>query len=104
MMQNTAETLAQRRRELLARSAEQRSSLHLQAERWRHTLSPHEMLYGGLDFVKRHQFWIVGAAIAIVAIKPRRLKEWLRTGTTAVSALRSVRPFVQTAQRYLLRH
>jgi hypothetical protein len=102
MMETTAETLAQRRRELIARCAEQRSSVHLQVDRWRHTLSPHEIALTGLDYVKRYQFWIVGAAIAIVAIKPRRLRTWLQTGTTVMRTWRSIAPFVQTAQQYLL--
>jgi hypothetical protein len=100
MMETSAESLAQRRRELLARCAEQRSSLHLQMDRWRHALSVHDAVYAGLDYAKRYQLWIVGAAIAIVVIKPRRIKQWLQTGATAAAAWRSIAPFVQTAQRY----
>jgi len=100
MMGTSAENLATRRRELIARCAEQRGSLHLQMERWRSSLSVHNTVYAGLDYAKRHQFWILGAAIAIVVIKPRRLRQWLQTGATAASAWRSIAPFVQTAQRY----
>lgn len=100
MMDTAAGTLAQRRRELIARCAEQRNSMHLQVDRWRHALSPHELAETGLEYVKRYQWWIVGAAIAVVAIKPRRIRQWLQTGTTALAAWRSVAPFVQNAQRY----
>jgi hypothetical protein len=100
MMETSAESLAQRRRELLARCAEQRSSLRLQMDRWRHTLSPHELAETGLDYVKRYQWWIAGVAVAVVVLKPRRIREWLKTGTTALTAFRSIQPLVQTAQRY----
>ncbi|HYD79621.1 MAG TPA: YqjK family protein [Paucimonas sp.] len=101
MMEETTTRLAQRRRELIARCSEQRASLHLQMGHWRQSLSVHDAVYTGLDYVKRHQWWIVGAAVAIVVVKPRRIRNWLQTGTTALSAWRSVAPFVDAARRYL---
>lgn len=100
MMETTAETLAQRRRELIARSAEQRNSLHLQVDRWRHALSPHELAVTGFEYVKRYQWWLVGAAVTVLILKPKRIRNWLQTGTTALSTWRSVAPLVQNMQRY----
>jgi hypothetical protein len=100
MMDTMADRLERRRRELIARCAEQRGSVHLQVDRWRHALSPHELAETGFEYVKRYQWWLVGAAAAVLILKPRRIRNWLQTGTTAAAAWRSIAPLLSGAQRY----
>jgi small-conductance mechanosensitive channel len=93
------EKLAQRRRELMARCAEQRNSMHLQSERWRQSLSVEDATHTALTRVKQYQPWLIGAAIAVVLIKPRRIAKLLSAATAAAAMLRTAMPIVQQVQR-----
>lgn len=92
------DNLAKRRRELVARCAEQRKSLHLQNERWKHTLSVEEITHNALARVKQYQPWLIGAAVAVVVLKPRRIAALMHTATAAFATLRTVTPLIQQVQ------
>ena len=92
------DNLAKRRSELIARCAEQRKSLHLQSERWKHTLSFEEITHNALAQVKRYQPLLIGAAVALVVIKPRRIAAMLHAATAAAGTLRVAMPIVQQIQ------
>lgn len=93
--------LATRRRELIARCGQQRESLHLQGERWKESLSVEDLAHNALSTVKKYQPWLIGAAIAVVVIKPRRIAALLHTATAAAGTLRMATPLIQQVQRKL---
>lgn len=99
--QSTSDKLAQRKLELVARCRQQRESLHLQTQRWKQQLSWQDAVHNGLEYAKRYQLWIVGAAIGVVILKPRRVKALMQTGTTAFAAYQSMQPVIDKVQRYL---
>lgn len=91
--------LAQRRRELVARCAEQRKSVHLQNERWKQSLSVEDIAHTALARVKQFQPWLIGGAIAVVLIKPKRIAKFLHMVTAAAGTLRMLSPVLQQVQR-----
>lgn len=93
--------LANRRRELIARCAEQRTRLHLQGDRWRESLSVEDIAHNALSRVKQYQPWLIGAAIAVVLIKPRRIAAMLHAATAAAGTLRMAAPLIQQVQHKL---
>lgn len=92
------DNLARRRQELIARCAEQRKSLHLQSDRWKQTLSVEDITQNVLGRVKRYQPLLIGAAIAVIVIKPRRIAAMLHAATAAAGTLRVAMPIVQQIQ------
>jgi|GEM_PF-5226913 len=98
---STSARLEQRRRELVARCDQQRKSLRLQTSRWKESLSIQDSVHAGLEHVKRYQWWIVGAAAAVVVIKPRRVKAAMATAASLLATYRSMQPVINKVQHYL---
>ncbi len=93
--------LAKRRLELIARCNEQRKSLHLQSDRWKKTLSTEDMAHNALVRIKQYRPWLIGSAIAIILIKPRRIAALVRATTAAARTVRMAMPILQQVQRKL---
>lgn len=90
--------LEQRRRELIARCAEQRKRVGLQVSEWRHSLSPEELTHSALYAVKRYQPWIIGSALAVLILKPRRIANAVKHATAAAATFRTMAPLIETVQ------
>jgi len=90
--------LAERRRELIARCAQQRNSLHLQRERFHESLSVEDLAHNAMVRIKRYQPLLIGAAVAVFVLKPHRIAAWLHTATAAAATLRTAMPIVQQIQ------
>ena len=94
-MRARAELLAQRRRHLIAESAAQRAHLAYQAQPLAHTLGSLEIGIRILERIRRHPEWLVGAAIGLIAIRPRRLSALLQLGTSGLRTWRQLAPALQ---------
>lgn len=94
-MKTRAELLAQRRRHLIAESVAQRAHLVQQAQPLASTLSSLETATRIFERVRRHPEWLVGAAIGLIAIRPRRLSTLLQLGTNGLRTWRQLAPALQ---------
>ena len=74
--------LAERRRELVAQAAAQRSALADNLAPWRSRLALVDRGVAVFRTIGRHPGWIVGAALLLVALRPRRAGKWLQLGWT----------------------
>lgn len=94
-MKTRAELLAQRRRHLIAESAAQRAHLARQAQPLAHTLGSLETGIHIFERIQQHPEWLVGAAIGLIAIRPRRLSALLQLGTSGLRTWRQLAPALQ---------
>ncbi len=92
---SAGKTLAQRRAELVARSALQRADLVLQTKALRESMAFGSVASNLLTTVKQNKWLFAGAALAVVFIKPRRILSGMRTGLIAWQAWRNVVPALQ---------
>ncbi len=86
--------VAERRALLVAKAAGQRETLGRNVEVWARPLSMVDRGLAALRFVASHPAWIVGSALAPVALQPGRMGSWLRRGAAIfqlVGRLRSAR-------------
>jgi hypothetical protein len=95
-MTTRAELLAQRRRHLIAESAAQRAHLAEQAQPLASALSSLETATRIFERVRRHPEWLAGAAIGLIAIRPRRLSALLRLGTNGLRTWHQLSPALQS--------
>jgi len=75
--------LAERRSQLLAQSAAQRTALTHNLAPWRARLALADQGVAVLRFIGRHPALLVGAALLVAAVFPRRVAnmgKWLRPG------------------------
>ncbi len=72
--------LAERRRQLVARAAAQRTALAHDLAPWRARLALADRGIAALRYVRRHPALMVGAALLLVALRPRRVGTWLQRG------------------------
>lgn len=72
--------IAQRRAELVARAAGQRATLARHVDVWRRPLTFVDKGLSVIRYVGNHPAWILGGALAPVAVQPGRLGSWLRRG------------------------
>ena len=70
--------LAERRRHLVAQAAAQRTALAHNMEPWRSRLALVDRGVAVFRTIGRHPGWIVGAALLLVALRPRRAGKWLQ--------------------------
>lgn len=75
--------LAERRSQLVAQSAAQRTALADELAPWRARLALADQGVAALRFIRRHPGLMVGAALLAAAVFPRRVAsmgKWLRPG------------------------
>jgi hypothetical protein len=72
--------LAERRRQLVAQAAAQRTALASNLEPWRPRLALVDQGVAMFRYIGRHPAWMVGAALLLVALRPRRARKWLQRG------------------------
>ena len=70
--------LAERRRQLVAQAAAQRTALANNMQPWRSRLALVDRGVAVFRTIGRHPGWIVGAALLLVALRPRRAGKWLQ--------------------------
>jgi hypothetical protein len=70
--------LAARRERLVAQAAAQRTALVQDLEPWRAPLALADRGMAALRYVRRHPGLLAGAALVIVALRPRRAGKWIR--------------------------
>ncbi|MGM9489188.1 YqjK family protein [Ideonella sp. YS5] len=78
-----ARVLAARRHALVARSAQQRRSLHNDAARLRLALSPAAWLARGAAGVRRHPAWLLAGIAGLFALRRLGTRRWLGHALTA---------------------
>jgi len=72
--------LAERRRRLVAQAAAQRTALAHNVEPWRSRLAVVDQGVAVFRFIGRHPALMVGAALVLAALRPRRAGKWLQRG------------------------
>ena len=90
MMTNTL-PLAERRAGLIALAAAQRRRLAGDVEPWRRPLSIADRGLAAARFIGHHPAWILGSAVAPVAIGAAGLGTWFRRGLAAWQIVRGLR-------------
>jgi hypothetical protein len=74
--------LAQRRAELVARSAVQRAELGNIVHSWRVPMAIADQGVATWRFLRGHPALLVGLGVAFVVARPRKAVKWLRRGWT----------------------
>lgn len=72
--------LAERRRQLIAQAAAQRTALAHDMAPWRARLALADRGVAVLRYIGRHPVLIVGAALLLAALRPQRAGKWLQRG------------------------
>jgi hypothetical protein len=72
--------LGERRRRLVAQAAAQRLALAHDVEPWRGRLALVDRGVDAVRYIRRHPALLVGAALLLVAWRPRRAVKWLQRG------------------------
>ncbi len=83
--------LAERRRQLVAQAAAQRTSLANNMEPWRVRLALVDRGVAAVRYIGRHPALMMGAALLLVALRPRRAGKWLQRGWLVWQVGRSLR-------------
>ncbi len=83
--------LAERRRLLVAQAAAQRTALAHTMEPWRARLALADRGIAALRYVRSHPALMVGAALLLAALRPRRVGTWLQRGWVMWQIGRSLR-------------
>lgn len=83
--------LAERRRLLIAQAAIQRAALAHDVAPWRPRLALADQGIAAVRYVKNHPALLVGAALALAALRPRRVGTWLQRGWLAWQIGRKLR-------------
>jgi hypothetical protein len=90
-------TLAQRRRNLLAQTTQQRQALATQT---RSLTAPFSGVAHSLEHLKRHPVWLAGIAIAAIAVmRPRRIRSALALAQKTTRALAFAAPLIARLRR-----
>jgi hypothetical protein len=95
-MRARAELLAARRRHLIAESLAQRAHLAQQTRPLAHTLGSLEIGIRIVERIRQHPEWLVGAALGLIAIRPRRLSALLQLGTNGLRTWSQLKPVLQS--------
>ena len=72
--------LAERRRQLVAQAAAQRTALAHNLEPWYARLALVDRGVAVFRYIGRHPALMVGAALLLAALRPRRAGKWLQRG------------------------
>jgi hypothetical protein len=92
--------LAARREALRLRSTLLRERLAVGAAEWQAPLSLADSALDGLRWLRSHPEWPLGAALALVVLRPRLLLRWAGRGFWAWQLWRRARPHVRTLRRW----
>lgn len=79
-MSRSLAQLAERRRQLVAQAAAQRTALAHTMEPWRARLALADHGVAAFHYIARHPALIAGAVLVLAALRPRRAGKWLRRG------------------------
>lgn len=79
-MNDTVAQRADRRGQLLAQAAAQRTALAYTLEPWRVRLARVDRGVAAVRYVRRHPVLLVGASLLLAAMRPRRIGRWLQRG------------------------
>ncbi len=103
-MIRSSETLATRRRELLARCAEQRRTMTLHSRSLSQAMSKFDRAFALVARIRQHPGIIAGIVIVtLIAFKPRRLVAMISTSAIALRMLRAARTMVPIVQSWRAR-
>ena len=83
--------LAERRHHLVAQAAAQRTALANNMEPWRARLALVDRGVAVVRTIGRHPALMVGAALLLAALRPRRAGKWLQRGWLVWQVGRSLR-------------
>jgi hypothetical protein len=75
--------LAKRRQQLVAQAAVQRTALAISMEPWHARLALADRGVAALRYIRRHPALMLGAALLLAALRPRRVGKWLQRGLVA---------------------
>jgi hypothetical protein len=75
--------LAERRRLLVAQAAAQRTALVRSMEPWRARLALADRGIAAVRYVRRRPALLLGGALLLAALRPRRVGTWLQRGWLA---------------------
>lgn len=77
-----------RRAQLLSRAALERERVAAQLRAWEAPLALVDRSVAVARHVHRHPQWLIGAAVVLATLRPRRVLAWVRNGLVAWRALR----------------
>ena len=83
--------LAQRRATLVARAAAQRAVLSQAYAPWRGPLAIVDQGLVAVRYVRNHPALLVGVAVLVMVLRPRRVAQWLERGWVAWGAALAVK-------------
>lgn len=86
-----APPLAERRARLILLAAAQRRRLAADIEPWRKPLSIADRGLAAARFIGQHPAWIVGTAVAPMALRTGGVGRWFRRGLAAWQIVRGLR-------------
>ena len=72
--------LAERRQQLIAQAAAERSALAQNLEPWRARLALVDQGVSAVRYVRRHPALLAGGALLFAVLRPRRVGSWLQRG------------------------
>jgi len=75
--------LAERRRLLIAQAAAQRTALATDMTPWRARLALADKGIAAVRYVRSHPALVLGVALLVAALRPRRAGTWLQRGLLA---------------------
>lgn len=82
--------LAERRKQLIAQSAEQRITLAQDIEPFRTSIALVDTGMTAVRYVKQHPVLMVGGVILLGLLRPTRLGKWLQSGWVALEIARKL--------------
>lgn len=91
-MNSRADLLEWKRQQLLAECQVQRTDLAMELDALNRSLDSVQVGMRIVNRVRRHPGWIIAAAMAFVAITPRRLSSFMRLGTSLLRTWRMAAP------------
>ena len=97
-MSRSSEKLATRRRELLARCAEQRRNMTIHGHGISGPISRIDAVMAIIGRIKQHPGVIAALAVTLIAIRPGRLARLAGMGALVLRAIRTLRNFAPIMQ------
>jgi len=83
--------LAERREQLIAQAAAQRTALAQSIEPWRTPLTWVDLGLDALRALKRRPVWLLGGVAVLAALRLKRAGKWLRRGWVTWQVMQKLR-------------